>query len=382
MGRRDAKQEIGLAVIGCGTVGRIRAMLARDYPGIGWLGLCDIDEQRAKQLADDCGADYYTTDYNELLARPEITATIIATDEPNHARPALVAIEHGHDLLIEKPLALDAHASLEVHQAIQESGVDAVMGYTQRFRRRFLTIKERLRDGAIGDVSSVTTRALLNGIMPVTSLSRMDPAERAYWSPMVITGTHTVDLSLWLMEGKEPVEVYARSVNKNHGNLGINDTTFCLITMDDGTLWSLNVSCAMPEVWPGAVYGLEIAIIGTEGAITVDDMHRDVVLASEHNQPHSYNPSGLTPKLERHVEFLTSYPPGDMAYGQLWGPMREETNAWFSRLYMGLDTPHALASDGHKNLVLTLAMDLSAARGVPVRLPVDLDELDVLRQER
>ena len=43
---------VGLAVIGCGTVGRIRAVLAREYPGIGWLGLCDVDEPTLKTLAD------------------------------------------------------------------------------------------------------------------------------------------------------------------------------------------------------------------------------------------------------------------------------------------------------------------------------------------
>ena len=37
------KKEIGLAIVGCGAIGRIRAIMARDYPGIGWLGLCDID---------------------------------------------------------------------------------------------------------------------------------------------------------------------------------------------------------------------------------------------------------------------------------------------------------------------------------------------------
>ena len=36
-----ARKEIGLAVIGCGTIGRIRAELARAYPGVGWIGLCD-----------------------------------------------------------------------------------------------------------------------------------------------------------------------------------------------------------------------------------------------------------------------------------------------------------------------------------------------------
>jgi hypothetical protein len=75
------------------------------------------------------------------------------------------------------------------------------------------------------------------------------------------------------------------------------------------------------------------------------------------------------------VEFLTSYPPGDIWNGQLWGPMREETNAWFGRLYTGLATPHATAAEGHRNLLLTMAMDLSAARGTEVRLPVDSEEL-------
>ena len=55
--------------------------------------------------------------------------------------------------------------------------------------------------------------------------------------------------------------------------------------------------------------------------------------------------------------------------------MREETDAWFQRLYTGLPTPHATAADGHRNLVLTMAMDLSARRGEEVALPVDPDEL-------
>ena len=77
----------------------------------------------------------------------------------------------------------------------------------------------------------------------------------------------------------------------------------------------------------------------------------------------------------RHVDFLTSYPPGDIHDDQLWGPMREETNAWYQRVYTGQRTPHATAQDGHRNLMLTMAMDLSARRGAEVALPADPDEL-------
>ena len=366
------RKDIGLAIIGCGTIGRIRAMLARDYLGVKWLGLCDINEEVGQKLAEDSGADYFTGDFEQLLKRPEVTAAIIATDENFHVAPTLAAVEQGHDLFIEKPLATDAEESARILEAIDTSGVDAVVGYTQRFRRRFIVVKEKLRTGQIGDVTAVVTRALMNRMVPIATLRRTNMRQNL--TPMVVSGTHALDMCLWLMEGKTPVSVYARSSDKVLGKYGTKDATFGVFTMDDGAIWSMNISWALPIVWPGAVYGLEIGIIGTKGVIDIEDTHRDLVLASEIPQGAGYNPEGFEPEFQRHVDFMTSYPPGDMYDGQLWGPMREETNSWFARLYSGKMTHHATAADGHRNLMLTMAMDLSAKRGEVVQLPVDPSE--------
>ena len=88
-----------------------------------------------------------------------------------------------------------------------------------------------------------------------------------------------------------------------------------------------------------------------------------------------YQPEGLDLKVSRHVDFLTSFPPGDMYEGELWGPMRDETNTWFQRIYNGKKTPHATAEEGHRNLMLTMAMDLSAKRGKELELPISPEEL-------
>jgi hypothetical protein len=64
-----------------------------------------------------------------------------------------------------------------------------------------------------------------------------------------------------------------------------------------------------------------------------------------------------------------------MAYGQVWGPMREETNSWFARITLGTGTPHATAAEGHRNAILTAAFDVSAKQGKPITWPVDLEEL-------
>ena len=368
------KKELGLAVVGCGVVGRIRATLAKDFPGIGWIGLSDMNERVGQHLKDDIDADYFTTDFRKLIVRPEVDAVIVATSTWGHVEPTLASVDAGHMLLIEKPLATDARESAEVLEAIQNAGVDAVVGYTQRFRRRFLVVKERIRTGQIGDVTAAVTRAFMNRMAPTGEVRLTQ--DRRYLTPMVVSGTHSLDMCLWLMgDAAKPVSIYARSTEKVMSELGTKDATFGVFTMEDGTIWSMNICWALPKEWPGAVYGLEIGIVGTKGVIDIEDTHRDVVLASELPQGPAYNPDGLTIDVVRNVDFLTSFPPGDMYGGELWGPMREETNSWFQRIYNGKSTPHATAAEGHRNLLLTMAMDLSAKRGMELELPIDPAEL-------
>lgn len=366
-------EAIGLAIVGCGPIGRIRAELAHDYLGVGWLGVCDIKEDLARQLARDTGADFWTTDADMLLARPEVNAAVIATNESAHVAPVMKAVEMGHRLFIEKPLAVDARDSAEVADAIEAAGVDAVMGYTQRFRRRFLVAKQKLLSGEIGDVTAVTARAMLNRQIAEMCLARSNRHDTT--TPVVISGTHILDMCLWLLEGRKPVSVYAHSTDRIFGAAGSKDTTFAIITFDDGTMLSLNHSWAAPKVWPGGVYGMQIGIMGEIGVIDIEDMHRDLVLASEKPQGAGYKKDDAA-AIARHVDFLGSIPFGEHAVGQVWGPVREETNAWFQRLYVGQDTPHTTTREGHENLLLCMAIDLAARRGEKLDLPLDLDDYE------
>src|SRR5690349_23820656 len=150
---RRSPQRIGLAIVGAGRVGLFRGEVAARHPAVDWIGVADLKPDRAKFVGDKCKAEFVASDYRELLARPEVTAAIISTDEHLHIEPILAAVERKLALLIEKPLATELAASQRVLQAIQRAGVDAVVGYTQRFRRRWLAAKEKVRTGALGDVT-------------------------------------------------------------------------------------------------------------------------------------------------------------------------------------------------------------------------------------
>jgi predicted dehydrogenase len=365
---KKSAKGIGLAIVGGGRVGLFRGEVASRHPAVEWIGLAERNPNRLGEVAPKIGADFTTTDHRELLRRPEVTCAIIATDEHLHVDPILSAVEAGVPMLIEKPLATDLAESARVLKAITEAKLDAIVGYTQRFRRKWLGAKEKVRTGALGDVTLVTSRAFMNRLVAIDNYKRTDDPSTI--SPMVISGTHALDIVMWYMEHKTPVECYARSIDKVLGPLyqGI-DATAGMIMFSDGSVYHLNISWALPVTWPGAVYSLEVGINGTEGVLTIDDTHRDMVLAVSKPQLEGYNPDTT-----RLVDFMGSYPPGDMALGELRGPMADETVSWLNRISLGLPTQAATAAEAHRNLMLTKALDLSAKRKQPVKLPLGPDE--------
>src|SRR5438477_4949355 len=201
--KKNAKG-VGLAIIGAGRVGLFRGEVAARHPAVEWIGIAERNPNRGADVAGRIGADFVTTDHRELMRRPEVTAAIIATDEHLHVGPILAAVERGVPMLIEKPLATDLAESARVLKAIADAKLDAVVGYTQRFRRKWLAGKEKVRSGALGDVTMVTTRAFMNRLVAIDNYTRTDDPSTI--SPMLISGTHALDICMWYREWTTPVE--------------------------------------------------------------------------------------------------------------------------------------------------------------------------------
>src|SRR5262249_37384518 len=192
-----------------------------------------------------------------------------------------------------------------------ESGAPAPRAYPQRSARPSLPARQRIRDGQIGDVTTVVTRAFMNRMVPLATLRRT--GQKNALTPMVVSGTHGVDICLWLLDGlpgKQPVEVYARAGNRVLGGIGTLDSTLGIVSLEDGALWSMSINWALPVQWPGSVYGLEIGVVGTRGVIDIEDTHRDSIIASELPQGAGYQPEGFAAGAPSPVGLLRRYPPG------------------------------------------------------------------------
>src|SRR3989441_8258049 len=137
MGAKAGARTIGLGIVGAGRIGLIRGEIAARHPSVGWIGIAEVKADRAKEVAARIGADFITTDFRELLARPEVTAAVIATHQPLHVDPILAAVERRLPLLVEKPLATEVAGAARGFEAIQQTRVDALVCCNPRLRPRF-----------------------------------------------------------------------------------------------------------------------------------------------------------------------------------------------------------------------------------------------------
>src|SRR3989442_13231889 len=80
MGAKAGARTIGLGIVGPGRIGLIRGEIAARHPSVGWIGIAEVKADPAKEVAARIGADFITTDFRELLARPEATAAVSGTD--------------------------------------------------------------------------------------------------------------------------------------------------------------------------------------------------------------------------------------------------------------------------------------------------------------
>ena len=353
---------IGLAVIGSGRIGTLRARLAAAHPAVRFIAVADESEAAARKLATAVGAHAHGTDNDEIISRPEVTAVIVSTSEGEHLAPVLKAIELGKRVLVEKPLALTLADADRLVKAIEKSGADVRVGYSRRYKDRYLIAKEQIIQGRIGRPIGGAARVFNSRSQALAMLGRNPHA-----TPVVDALTYYVDLMAWLIDNRRLAEVYARGqmgVLQQAGH-EVTDLSYAILTYDDGNVVNLGVSYALPEKYPALGHAARVEVLGTGGVLILDDDHTDQIMYTEKGIPHVYLPDHNV-----NMVFLQSGTPGDWALGEFYGPIANETRAWLD--YLCMDRPCVLATpqEARANLEATLAIEHSVATGRPVTLPL------------
>jgi predicted dehydrogenase len=354
--------DLGIAVVGAGRIGTLRARLAAKHPAVRFLAISDRDPARAKVLAAAASADLHSGDNDEVISHPDVTAVIVSTPEQEHVAPVCRALALGKPVLVEKPLALTLAGADDILAALRDAGGNLRVGYSRRYKECYLRAKEQMLQGRLGKVVGGTAR-VYNSRAQAFAILKRDP----HATPVLDVLTYYVDLMCWFLDGNRPVEVVARG---QHGifraaGYAAHDVTWAIVTFADGAVVNLGVSYALPARYPTLGQSDRVELLGTEGTMIVDDDHMDHLLFSERGIPHAYVPDHAV-----NMAFLGSNTAGDWAVGDFWGPLGNETRAWLDHLATGTATVLATPEAARINLETTIAIERAVASGQAVRLPL------------
>ncbi len=355
------RKELGIAVIGAGRIGTLRAVMAAAHPAVKFLAVSDCDSTRAQKLAARTGAQFHSTDNLSVISRPEVTAVIVSTIELEHSLPVLQALELGKAVLVEKPLALDLGEADKLIAAVARTGGDLRVGFSRRYKDRYLLAKEQILQGRLGRVTSAAARVYNSRSQALQTLKRLP--ENSSVSGL----TYYIDLVNWLLAGNPAVEVFARgkgSVLKDTG-YNTNDVTWAIVTFADGAVVNFGVCYALPQHYPSLGHAARVEILGTEGVMILDDDHTDQLMYSNVGVPHVYIPDHTV-----NMVFLGSGTPGDWALGEFQGPVASESRAWLDYLATGRQCVLATPQDARRALEISLAIERSLQTGAVEKLPL------------
>jgi predicted dehydrogenase/threonine dehydrogenase-like Zn-dependent dehydrogenase len=197
--------EIGVALVGAGNLARwVHLPNLKKTPGVRLRAIQSGSGSRAKSYALRFGAEYCTSDYDEILGNPAIQVVVIVSRNPQHAAQALAALRAGKHVFVEKPMALTEQECSALYQAVQESGKQLTVGFNRRYAPSYIRIKQQ--------IAKRTAPAVLNCRINSPGISGSYwMADPAIGGAILGEACHFVDLMYWLLDS-EPTGVFASSL--------------------------------------------------------------------------------------------------------------------------------------------------------------------------
>lgn len=272
------KKIINVCLIGAGRAGMIHGHdYAGSVPGAKLYAVCDPVGDAAKKAADELDAEVFYKDYQEALKDEKIDAVVIACPTKFHKEIAVNAAFAGKHIFCEKPMAMDEQECDEMIQAAQKNGVKLQIGFMRRFDESFQEAKRLIEAGEIGEVVSVRSHT-------------RGPSKPKEWmydisisnGPLGEVCSHDIDTVRWFT-GSEISSLYAIGGNYRNKEIAEKYPDFY-----DNVIMSVEFENGMQGIVEGAQYvqygyDARVEILGTDGIISLGDIHEKKVLTCTKN---------------------------------------------------------------------------------------------------
>jgi predicted dehydrogenase len=227
----------------------------------------DYDPARAAKIAEACGAKVARS-AAEAVDDAEVAGVAVLSETSLHAELATLAAKAKKHVFIEKPIGAGAKDAAEIADAVEKAGILFTTGYHLRTIPKYIFIKQQIDKGNFDRIvrleCSFSNDCLLQGVFDKEFKWTVDPK----WGAMggfADTGTHALDMLMWLMGDVEAVSADIRTVTNRYA--GCDETGQALIRFRNGVTASLSAGWIEPE------NPVALLVSGTAGHAVVFNDH-------------------------------------------------------------------------------------------------------------
>ena len=268
--------ELGVGVVGVGTMGELHARVYSELPGVRLIGVADTDLEKAKTIAHKYKCKYFHPP-ETLFENPDIKAVSIATPDHLHYDLVIAALNAGKHVLVEKPLTIDVSEAEKIVEVAEVMERIVMVNYNNRWGLPYQKAKSEIAAGKIGAPLFCYARKVNNINVP-TKLLRW----AAKTSCVDFLATHDIDMMLWFFDYPKVEEVYAVSCKKILPQKGIPtpDMVVAVVKLVNGAFAVFECGWIYPPTLPMSTDAY-MQIVGEKGVIRIDRHVENVIIYSD-----------------------------------------------------------------------------------------------------
>ncbi len=259
-------KKLGVAVIGAGFWGRNHARVFKELEETELLAVCDINSERAKNVAKQFGVNPYTN-AGKMLKREDIEAVSICTWSSSLANIALKALNSGKHVLVEKPMATNAKQAEKLLETAEKEGLNLTVGLLMRFIPGLQHIRKAVENKKIGELVCATAKRVSQWPERVGDVGVVKD-----------TAIHDIDVMRYVFN-EDPIAAYAKTGSMTHKKF--EDYAQIMLTFEEGKSAFIESNWLTP-------YKTRILIVtGSEAIMKLDYITQELTIedAKETLQP-------------------------------------------------------------------------------------------------
>ena len=281
----DTSKKVRIGIIGTGWIAEAHAQSYKQLPDVEIVACADLVPGKAEAFCKKNGiegARCYESGH-AMLEAEELDGVSICTYNCQHAPCAIDALEHGVNVMLEKPFTVTLDEAVEVMRAEKKSGKILTIGYQPRMSKNIQMIKKIIDSGELGKIYYMQAGGGRRVGIPTPFGTSFIAKDTGGVGAMGDIGTYTLDMLLNAVGhpkpltvtgytsdffGKDPAFFADRGEPAEYADaFGVEDFAAGFIRLEGGIMLDFRISWAMHMDTCG-----DTLILGTKGGLKIPSM--------------------------------------------------------------------------------------------------------------